>query len=68
LPDSDYCHHHAHENARKLEEIGSKETDVKNENFEEESGRIPCPLDPNHCVDPNKLEKHLKRCPALKDK
>ena len=66
LPDSDYCHHHAHESARKLEEFGLKESDVLKSDYAEESGRIPCPLDPSHCVDPNKLDKHLKKCTALK--
>ena len=29
-------------------------------------GRIVCPLDPGHTVDPAKLEKHLKKCPGTR--
>lgn len=28
--------------------------------------RIVCPLDPNHTVDPDELEKHLKKCPGTR--
>ncbi|KAL4504041.1 hypothetical protein ABPG72_022671 [Tetrahymena utriculariae] len=74
----DYCHHHAHENARFLEEDTTskfQENKQNEQNAEQlkssitaKTGRIPCPLDPNHNVDINKLEKHLKKCQSFKQK
>ncbi|XP_072919499.1 tRNA:m(4)X modification enzyme TRM13 homolog isoform X1 [Hemitrygon akajei] len=41
---------------------GEHANTASDSNDENQRKRIPCPLDPKHTVDKDKLEKHLKKC------
>jgi len=58
--DSIYCFNHAPNSAA----VVGKPSPAKKARIGRQ--RIPCPLDPNHCVWKDKLQRHLRVCEAAK--